>query len=848
MIILILDELRGSGDLRKEFSLKVNARHISQLGRELVTDYVTALVELVKNSYDADSEGVKIIFEGIKKGNGKIIIIDTGTGMSVSDVESKWAVIGTNNKIRKTHSPKGRKYAGKKGIGRFAVERLAEKTTIYSFHEYEEQFKFSLNWNRYEGINIPGILQRIKVMKNNPNDWESKKYILSHLDYFISNPKINDDDKKIVLDFCEDDLFLTNKIDSSIKKIEEIFVPLLEKYFEEEDRIEEVKHYIDGLLVEERKNVLDMLRAFYQELKLKKSKETGLVIILENLRDDWKRKDIIKVKKELRLLVEPSFLSKDPFHPVLVANEFDIPADYIVNEIIDLYYSKLDAKLLDNGRKIEINYSDKSNQNKLESFQMDPPLLSGFIEMELFYFIRDSENLTKEGYNLKYAREVLDEFCGIKIYRDGFHVKPYGDSGNDWLLLDQTKVRDPHSYLIGNNQVIGIIKISDSENPLLIDASNREGILENEAFESVRKFAIFCTDYISNVRYEEYKRSQLETQIEEMERKKKEDDERKKLEEARREKRLKEELEKEEREFSEIIEKAKNDNPEYVNQVVNQFNKYKKQSIINYEFHKEQLEQERKNNELNYSKTKSIFEGQIDNKDRELSLYKNLASLGMLTGSFGHETADIINRISVDLSYVKKWILHIIEKNDDIKEAYNKIEDDFKRMQAFSKLIVNFVKKSKRENLEHINFKEVIQTIVDLYFTLIRSQNIDLDLQLQETVSESKMLRIDIESIVINMLTNSFEALKTTKNKIIKITCAEYDEYYQLIFEDNGNGVKDGYNEVIFSPFQTTKEDGVGLGLCIVKDIVNKYKGTIDVVNSTVHGGAIFKIKFMKEE
>lgn len=47
-------------------------------------------------------------------------------------------------------------------------------------------------------------------------------------------------------------------------------------------------------------------------------------------------------------------------------------------------------------------------------------------------------------------------------------------------LLDQKKVKDTHGYLVGNNQVIGVVKIGDETNPLLIDATNREGIIENE--------------------------------------------------------------------------------------------------------------------------------------------------------------------------------------------------------------------------------------------------------------------------------------------------------------------------------------------------------------------------------
>ena len=115
----------------KKLQFKTNSRHISQLGRELVTDFVTALVELIKNSYDADAYGVKIILDKPNTPQSRIVLIDTGTGMTQSDFENKWMVIGTNNKITEPYTPKGRKKAGKKGIGRFSVERLAEKVQIY---------------------------------------------------------------------------------------------------------------------------------------------------------------------------------------------------------------------------------------------------------------------------------------------------------------------------------------------------------------------------------------------------------------------------------------------------------------------------------------------------------------------------------------------------------------------------------------------------------------------------------------------------------------------------------------------------------------------------------------------
>ena len=99
------------------------------------------------------------------------------------------------------------------------------------------------------------------------------------------------------------------------------------------------------------------------------------------------------------------------------------------------------------------------------------------------------------------AKAVLDTFCGVKIYRDGFRVRPYGEEGNDWLLLDKIKISDPHGYRVGNNQVIGVVNINSDANPLLIDSTNREAIIENEAFAQLKQVVNKCINIIENQEY-----------------------------------------------------------------------------------------------------------------------------------------------------------------------------------------------------------------------------------------------------------------------------------------------------------------------------------------------------------
>lgn len=118
------------------------------LGSQLISDKFTAIIELVKNSYDANATEVKIDFY-----KDKIIIKDNGLGMSKKDISSKWMKIGTNNKRNATHSPKpfNRVFLGEKGIGRFAIEKIADLITLETKQEdINIVHKLVIDWSVYK--------------------------------------------------------------------------------------------------------------------------------------------------------------------------------------------------------------------------------------------------------------------------------------------------------------------------------------------------------------------------------------------------------------------------------------------------------------------------------------------------------------------------------------------------------------------------------------------------------------------------------------------------------------------------------------------------------------------------
>jgi len=140
----------GQGSLKWRFDVST----FRLIGRDLITDRVTALFELIKNCYDANATEVTVEFNNINKGGegSSILIRDNGIGMSFEDIRDKWMVIGTSSKRRNPHSPEPfkRRCVGEKGIGRFAVDKLGDKLQISTKKEKAGSWlTVIINWGDY---------------------------------------------------------------------------------------------------------------------------------------------------------------------------------------------------------------------------------------------------------------------------------------------------------------------------------------------------------------------------------------------------------------------------------------------------------------------------------------------------------------------------------------------------------------------------------------------------------------------------------------------------------------------------------------------------------------------------
>jgi len=133
-------------------TLRPRARIIRTIGRDLISNEVVALVELIKNAYDADASKVRIVFEEpLQSSEGGILIEDNGVGMSLETIKQAWFEPATISKIRSTTSPGGRRVTGEKGIGRFAAARIAQIMEMESVAKGGKHLvRVRLDWRNFE--------------------------------------------------------------------------------------------------------------------------------------------------------------------------------------------------------------------------------------------------------------------------------------------------------------------------------------------------------------------------------------------------------------------------------------------------------------------------------------------------------------------------------------------------------------------------------------------------------------------------------------------------------------------------------------------------------------------------
>lgn len=205
--------------MNKTTHFKANAGLKDILGRGLIYDDNIAIIELVKNSQDADSAKVEIQFNNADtiSDNSELIIRDIGNGMNLYDIENKWLNMAYSEKKGNTRD-NNIAYAGNKGVGRFSCDRLGTQLVLYTKKIDSLPLKLSINWKDFENKNIndevssvPLLIEELSIeqfknesgilndsgtmllIKHLRSEWNKRKYtsLTEELEKYSSNPNSN---------------------------------------------------------------------------------------------------------------------------------------------------------------------------------------------------------------------------------------------------------------------------------------------------------------------------------------------------------------------------------------------------------------------------------------------------------------------------------------------------------------------------------------------------------------------------------------------------------------------------------------------------------------------------------
>lgn len=249
--------------------------------------------------------------------------------------------------------------------------------------------------------------------------------------------------------------------------------------------------------------------------------------------------------------------------------------------------------------------------------------------------------------------------------------------------------------------------------------------------------------------------------------------------------------------------------------------------------HEEQLE------ELVAERTRELRETQQE-KERVLEHLiqaEKMAAVGTLVSGIGHEINNPL--------YVLFAAAEELADEKDINQCRLYGETILKQAKNIRETVKNlslYVQPGSRHDLQAVDISTTIKEAVHLAQQTLQGNQIEFSIDTEPGL-EIQAKSEEIQQVIFNILRNAVQAIDDRGRVIIRLR--QQDDCLEIHIEDNGPGIPHEHLKRVFDPFFTTKgpDEGEGLGLYIILQIVTRYRGTIDVEN-VVEGGTRFVLRF----
>jgi signal transduction histidine kinase len=734
----------------KNLQIRPYARLLTMLGEQLIKNERIALIELIKNSYDADADWVKVTFENFKDNfwhvkNSKILIEDNGYGMTRDVIENHFLNPATPEKLNKKNADKrytvkGRVIQGEKGIGRFAILKLGKRIIITTRPQNEDvEYVITYDFSKYD---------------NDFLEENGKKKTL-----FLEDLRVSVSERKPEYFIARTVLLGTRKKNSGG------FGTLIE--------ICDIK----GSWTEEKVNFI-----FQDTVKLNSifsiKKEQEFQVLF------YKNKEMLTYHKD--------YLEKLQF---LMENQ----------AVFRITNGNFNAKTL--------TFSYKMNEIPIK-IKITNPIITGLklfksrfgnaakvlatrkIECGSFsfgFYIFDFSAKAPAKYQLDTEDKGIIKGHRIYLYRDNVRVYPYGEQEDDWLKIDAHRGTIAAGDFLSNDQVVGYVNITQKENPLLKDKTNREGLIENgNATDDFTTLLQTFLEYIRKHPYEQYKN----------------DNRNKKVQDIFNNSQLM-------LDFEELKEAAGNN--KRLHEIINR-------------------------TEKNYSEEREYLKNRAE-------ITEDLAGVGLSVETASHDITSMIETVKLNLyslisdanseDMINKE--HLLKELNSVYGGISFIENQLKDIQLLFK--------SSKQKRRNIRVLEIIQKIEQIYKKTLIKDKIELNIIPTGSPLVAKTTDAVLLQLLINLIDNACYWLKQIDIKNKKISIYLDGNKGVMIFSDNGPGVNNDDAPYIFEAYYSGKgEDGRGLGLYIARQLLERNDYSIylaDISSENKLSGANFVVDFI---
>ena len=572
-----------------------------------------------------------------------------------------------------------------------------------------------------------------------------------------------------------------------------------------------------------------------------KTKESGTTLIIEGLREGWSDSMIKRVYRYTSELLQPFPLSKKKEEEKENSIDEGFKSNYYRNDngnliaivdeekaIFQHALAEIEGYILDDGQGCWALKSDKLNfpqeiyaigNNEKDKDDTSTPfnLIKG-VHFKAYYFLFDAKLFAPGTFT--FIKELLYEKGGIRLYRNGFRVLPYGEESDDWLGLDKSNNRNIILAQHPNRNFFGFVELNDvSEN--FEETSSREGLIENDHLNELESFVYrsltSAVMKITALRGKKVTASQKGYKKEN----------------------ASEKVDNAIHEIKELIVPKTNDNSQDSS---NQEEKQKKAESIFEKIKQAREEEKAKQQEL------------ID----EINMLRILAGLGLVIGEFVHEVQRFLPGFDADISFLK----NAVKDYKDVYERTELLETNVKSFSAYTSYFDKTISRNVHRELEPIELRDVVRNFESVITNDLKRASIKMLPTKYEgyDLFTVPMHPSEWASILFNLYTNSKKAIKRSKSDgEIFIKCGKEDNIVYLEFSDNGDGIPKENEENIFNAFYTTSTvsnhtaddatalTGTGLGLKIIRDIIEFYNGEIYVSTPTDSFNTTIRIEIPKK-